>query len=73
MSDIIYLICKNVKNKKVKIISVTLLSIIIIMIGISRIYLGAHYATDVIAGFAFALIYLFIYIKFIYNKKGENK
>ena len=30
---IIYLICKNVKNKKVKIISVTLLSIIIIMIG----------------------------------------
>lgn len=70
---IIYLIYKNVKDKKIKIISVTFLSILILLIGISRIYLGAHYATDVIGGLIFAAIYLFIYIKFIFNEREEKK
>ena len=65
---IIYLIYKKVDNKKVKITSITLLTLMLIMIGISRIYLGAHYATDVIGGVIFAIIYLFLFIKFIYNK-----
>ena len=65
---LIYLIYKNVKNKKIKLFSIFALSMLIFTIGISRVYLGVHYITDVIAGFIFALIYLILFIKFIYKK-----
>lgn len=58
---IIYFIYSNIKNKKLKIIISSLLSIIILLIGISRIYLGVHYTSDVLAGFLISIIYLIIY------------
>lgn len=60
---IIFLILKYCKNRNIKIISVFLLSILILLIGISRIYLGVHYASDVLGGFLFASIYLILYVK----------
>ena len=66
---LIYLICKNVKNKKIKYPLIISLSLLILTIGISRIYLGVHYFTDVIGGFIIAIIYLKLFIKYIYNKK----
>ena len=58
---IIYLIYKsNLKYKKLYII---LLGILILLIGLSRIYLGAHYVTDVLGGFTFSLFYLVIFIE----------
>ena len=66
---IIYLINKNVKNKKIKYPIMIFLSLLILFIGISRIYLGVHYVTDVLGGFIFGFIYLVLFIKYIYKNK----
>ena len=58
---LIYLIYKYVKNKYVKWISIVLLGILICSIGISRIYLGVHYTSDVLGGFLISISYLVIY------------
>ena len=59
---LIYLIYKYVKNKYVKWISIILLSILICSIGVSRIFLGVHYTSDVLGGFLISISYLIIYI-----------
>ena len=49
---IIYLILSSNMNKYLKIVFSSLLVILIIVIGFSRVYLGVHNASDVIAGYA---------------------
>lgn len=58
---LIYLIYKYVKNKYLKWIYIVLLSTLICSIGISRIYLGVHYTSDVLGGFLISLSYLIVY------------
>jgi hypothetical protein len=59
---LIYLIYTFVKNEYLKWISIVLLSLLICLIGISRIYLGVHYTSDVLGGFLISISYLVIYI-----------
>lgn len=70
---LIYLIYKNVKNKYIKWISISLLSILICLIGISRIYLGVHYTSDVLGGFLISISYLVIYISAVNKFLVEDK
>lgn len=60
---LIYLILHKVKNKFLKYMITIILLLLILLIGISRIYLGVHYASDVIGGFLVGMIFLILYIK----------
>ena len=66
---LIYYVTKFVKKKWLKNALVGILSAIILFVGISRIYLGVHYATDVLAGYIVGIIYLVFFIKFLKKKK----
>ena len=69
---LIYLIYRYIKNKYIKLSLIVLLSILICLIGISRIYLGVHYTSDVLGGFLLSISYLVVYISLIKNLKIKN-
>lgn len=64
----IYLVCENVKNKKLKIIFCVFLGMIPILIGFSRIYLRVHYFSDVIVGFCLGIINVVLFINYVYKR-----
>ena len=66
---LIYLIKHLIKNKKLKIILITLNIMIIILIGISRVYLGVHYLSDVVTGYSISIIYLLVLTKYLNKYK----
>lgn len=59
--------------KNWKWILISLLSVLICFIGISRIYLGVHYTTDVLGGFLISVSYLVIYISVVNNVFYRNE
>lgn len=61
----IYLVCKYVENNKRRYLFYILLITLILLICVSRIYLGVHYASDVVAGALISVAYLLVFIKFI--------
>ena len=70
---LIYLVYKKVENKHLKSFLIAVLLVLTINIGISRIYLGVHYTSDVIAGFLVAISYLIIYANSIKGLILEDK
>jgi undecaprenyl-diphosphatase len=50
----------RIKQKRPRTIMWTIAIVMFLLIGLSRIYLGVHYTTDVIAGFAAASIWILV-------------
>lgn len=67
----IYIIAHKRMKRKKKILYCSLMSLLIFLIGISRIYLGVHFASDVLGGFALSMAYLILYIQFFYKKMSD--
>ena len=58
---LIYIAYNNIENKYLRSFICIVLSILIFLIGTSRIYLGVHYPSDVIAGFVLSIAYLAVF------------
>ncbi len=64
---IIYMVFKSVKQEGLKWTLIVLLILLIIMIGLSRIYLRVHYASDVIAGYCIGFLWI-VFALWLLNK-----
>ncbi len=74
---LIYMIYRKDINKKLKGALIGVLSVLILAVGFSRIYLYVHYFSDVFTGFMCSLVILYYYVKkvmkidiFNFDKKG---
>ena len=54
----------RITNERINFFTWMIAAIMVLLIGLSRIYLGVHYTTDVIAGFAAAFIWIAV-IRFV--------
>jgi len=53
-----WLITARMENKALKFLVWTIAAVLVLLIGLSRIYLGVHYPSDVLAGFAAGLVWV---------------
>ena len=68
---LIFIIYKVVKTLWLQRLSTIILSLLIISVGMSRVFLGVHYTSDVLAGYLVSLTHLIIFISLI-EKLGDK-
>lgn len=72
---LIYFIIKRIKNKKIAYLTSGLIFTYLVLVGVSRVYVGVHYPTDVLGGWFVAGVWSYITItayKFCMSR-GLNK
>ena len=70
---LIYIVNKNIKNKPLKISLIVLLSLLILFVGLSRIYVGVHYPSDVLSGYILATLITILVIDYYNTHFRGNK
>ena len=67
---LIYFFWKNLKKQPHKLAALFFGLLVIIAVGFSRLYLGVHYLSDVLAGYMVGLFWLILSIGLIEHKKN---
>lgn len=64
----IHFVWKTLKNKPLKMSLISVFSVITLAMGFSRIYLGVHYLTDILAGFLISFV-IVVVCMLVYHTK----
>jgi membrane-associated phospholipid phosphatase len=69
------IITARIKRRRPRILVWTVCTTTFVLIGLSRIYLGVHHTTDVIAGFAAALIWILVvrFVEMTLRRRRQRK
>lgn len=70
---LIYLCWRHVENRSLRWLLTLLISTLILLIGLTRVYLRVHYASDVLAGFAAGGLWLLIAIPLLNRLEQATK
>ncbi len=62
---LIWMVWRYEKDSLVRRLGVIGFGLVIVLVGLSRIYLGVHYASDVLAGFCASIAWLGVYTKLL--------
>ncbi len=67
-----YLFTKNMRDQKKRNWIYILASIMVVLMGVSRLYLGVHWPTDIIGGYSIGYVYFLISIHIVKEKDKDQ-
>lgn len=62
---LIWMIWRFHRRDVMRVVWCVVFGLVIVMVGVSRIYLGVHYASDVVAGFCVSIMWLVLYTRVV--------
>lgn len=62
---LVWMVWRYERDRTMRVLWSLFFTAVIVLVGLSRIYLGVHYASDVVAGFCVSLVWLVFYTKVV--------